>query len=64
LVRKTGGTKRALMVEYQGVAVSGDFVVDLIPPDMATDAAHPAAAQRGEVVRTDGVQITEPIAVR
>jgi hypothetical protein len=64
LVKRTGGTKRAFVAEYHGVSVSGDLVVDLVPPAVNTDAAHQPLISGIEVVRTNGSEIREPIAVR
>jgi hypothetical protein len=64
LVKKTGGPKRAFVAEYHGVAVSGDLVVELATAAAETDAAHQPVISGIEVLRTNGAEIREPIAVR
>lgn len=64
LVKKTGGAKRALVVEYPGVAVSKELAMELAAANGETDAARLPLISGIEVVRTGGAEIREAIAVR
>ncbi len=64
LVAKTGGPQRALVAEYKNIPVTGDLVVDLIPPSPDTDPAHQPLLSGIEIIRTDTAEIRVPIATR
>jgi hypothetical protein len=64
ITAKTGGTQRALVEEFEKVAVTNKLLLQIVPAQSNPDAANQPVINGIEVLRTDSKEIKGGVAGR